>query len=76
MWWLRALLPERLALVHSEAMLLIDDHEAKVEEFDVVAEQGVRSDHDARTARNGGEQSLLTCRNRQLASEEHGPKSS
>ena len=43
----RALGPQRVPLLHPEAVLLVDDHEGEVAELDDVLEQGVRADDDA-----------------------------
>ena len=42
---------ELVALLHAEAVLLVDDHEAEIGEFDRLLDQGVRPDHDPRLAR-------------------------
>ncbi len=39
---------QRLALFHPEAVLLVDHHEAEVEEADRVLDERVRADDDAR----------------------------
>ena len=40
------LLPERVALLDAEPVLLVDDHQPQVGELHVLLEQGVRADHD------------------------------
>ncbi len=45
-----ALLLERQALPHAEAVLLVDDGQAEPGEFDAFLDQGVRTDHQCRLA--------------------------
>ena len=42
---------EALLLRHAEMLFLVDDDEAEIAELDVLAEQGVRADHDVDVAR-------------------------
>ena len=42
--------PQRVALLHAEAVLLVDDHEAEVEELDLVLDQRMGADDDAGVA--------------------------
>ncbi len=46
-----ALLAQQQALMHAEAMLLVDDHQAEALELDAFLEQRVRADRDLRGAR-------------------------
>ena len=47
---LRALFAQRQALMHAEAMLLIDDHQDERGECDALLEQRVSADDDRRRA--------------------------
>ena len=46
----RALLAQREALVHAEAVLLVHDHEREPREADLLLEERMRADHDAAAA--------------------------
>ena len=52
----RAFFHQRLALLHAEAVLLIDDRQTQLLEFDIGFEQRVRADHDL--GQPGGDQLL------------------
>ena len=49
----RALLAQRQALMHAEAVLLVDDHERERGELDALLEQRVRADDERRATRGG-----------------------
>ncbi len=70
----RTLPAEGLALLDAEPVLLVDHDQPEVEEPDVVAQQRVRADDDARAARYRAEQGLLAFRRRQLAGEKRRPQ--
>ena len=63
---------QQVPLLHTEAMLLVDHHEAKVEKLHVVLQQGVGADDDARlTGGRAQERRALLC-HRQLSGDERG----
>ncbi len=64
-----ALEPKRLPLVDAEAVLLVDDHEAQIEEAHGFAEEGVRADDNHRRARHGGEKGFLALRGAEATGE-------
>jgi hypothetical protein len=45
--------PQRVALLHAEPVLLVDDHQAEVGELDLLLQQGMRADHDPGVAGKG-----------------------
>ena len=50
-------------MLHAEALLLVDDEEAQVLEYDVVGEKAMRADHDVdATPRESHQQLLLFLR--------------
>ncbi len=55
-------LPQGDALMHAEAVLLVDDHEREPGEVDALLEQGVRADDDLRAAVGNGRQCLAARR--------------
>ncbi len=59
-----ALGPEGQALVHAEAVLLVDDSEAEIAEGDVLLEQGVRADDDGDRAFRQPQQGRAALRRR------------
>ena len=65
-----ALARQREALVHAEAMLLVDDGKAEILERDVLLEQRVRADQRCRSRRPPGRSSSLGARAALLAAGE------
>ena len=56
------LLPQRVALLDPEPVLLVDHHHAQVGELHMLGEQGMGADHDPGGAGRGVEQRLAARR--------------
>ena len=59
MWRLRILCPQPRSLLHTESVLLVDNHKTKIREFDPILNQGVRSDQHIYLARLQSGQNLF-----------------
>ena len=68
-----ALAAQRIALLDTEAVLFVDDHEGEVEEVDVVLQQRVGADHDAGVAADDVEQGAAALGGRLAAGEQRNP---
>ena len=66
-----SLVAQREALVHAEAMLLVDDRQREVMERHALLHQRVRADHQLGLATRDGRQCLVACTPRDLARQPH-----
>ena len=66
--------PQGLALVHAEAVLLVDDGQGQLGEAHLLGEQGVRPHGDPGLAGGQGQQGLAACGGLERAGDQHDPR--